>query len=176
MDRKHSVIILLFFILLVMGIQMILSQNRTIEYGPLKIGNKSPDRPGDPTAYPYKVVPESNFYVSVVQKGLPVYCIFEDCGMYGILVECMGGWLTGDDQIETAEEFGVDYKKLKADKASMIIVADKNANIVGIYPNKRMYDLPNILKKHPDLSKYMDECFGYNLPPKFTSSFLSGIY
>ena len=117
-------------------------------FGPLRIGGLSPVQPGDPTAYPHKVTPRAKFYVLVVAKGLPTMCTFEDCGTEGILVESLGGWITGDTQNETIHVAGLDQTEVKQGRQSMIVVSDRTRRIIGIYPNYLMRDLPTILRAH----------------------------
>jgi hypothetical protein len=118
------------------------------KFGPLQVGGPSPVQPGDPTAHPHKVTPQSKFYVLVVAKGIPTMCTFEDCGPEGTLVETLGGWITGDAQNETIHLAGLDQSKVKEGRQSLVVISDKARRIVGIYPNSRMNDLPYILKAH----------------------------
>lgn len=115
-------------------------------FGPLKIGGSSPVQPGDPTAYPHKITPRAKFYVLIVERGLPTMCTFEDCGPEGALVEKLGGWVTGDTQNETIHLARLDQTEVKAGRQSIVIVSDKTARIVGIYPNSKMRHLPEILE------------------------------
>lgn len=123
------------------------------EFGPLKVGKRAPFGPGDPTSHPYKFIPVSNFYIYVVARKLSTMCVFDDCGVNGDVVERMGGWLTGDEQAESAEMVGLDQSKVLSGEDSMIVVADKNVRIIGIYPNHKMIDLLTILKRHPELGE-----------------------
>jgi hypothetical protein len=118
----------------------------------LKIGGRSPVQPGDPTAYPHRITPKSKFYVLVVAKGIPPMCTFEDCGPEGALVERHGGWITGDDQLETIALAGLDEVEVKAGRQSIVVVSDARGRIVGIYPNHSTADLPRILRIHGFLS------------------------
>lgn len=114
--------------------------------GPLRLGGPSPVQPGDPTAYPHKTTPKAKVYVLVVAKGLPTMCTFEDCGEEGKLVEALGGWITGDTQNETIALAGLDEIEVKGGRQSLIVVSDKSARIIGIFPNQKMNDLPRILR------------------------------
>lgn len=113
--------------------------------GPLRLGGRSPVQPGDPTAYPQKTTPRANFYVLVIEKGLPTMCTFEDCGEAGKLVEALGGWVTGDAQSETIGLADLDEIKVRSGTQSLVVVANKSARIIGLYPNQRLTDLPRIL-------------------------------
>ncbi|MGK5094847.1 hypothetical protein WDW89_22905 [Deltaproteobacteria bacterium TL4] len=86
-------------------------------------------------------------------------CVFEDCGIQGGVVECLGGWLSGDstDQPTYTETLGLD----ESDATSIIVVADQDSKIVGIYPNYTMQNLPEILKRHVnllDFGSFAEKC------------------
>lgn len=137
-------------------------------FGSLHIGDPAPLKPGDGVAYPLRYVMESDFYVFAMDKNLDVGCTYGYCGMTGILVECMEGWLSGEDaQPELAERFGLTYEDVRTGRATMIVVADSDLRVVGIYPNSTMRDLHRILKKHRDLPKppeLLDQCLSYHMP------------
>jgi hypothetical protein len=80
-------------------------------------------------------------------------CTFEDCGKEGAIVENLGGWITGDDQLETVGRAGLDEIEVKRGRQSVVVVSDESAVIVAIYPNCRMQDLPRILERHSSLWK-----------------------
>lgn len=137
------------------------------EYGPLKIGGEfGPETnfPG-PRDYPIEMSEEANFFINVVQKDL-YRCMFESCGMSGALVECMGGWLSGNTLEEISDKVGLGdkWEQVLAGKASIIVVSDRNSKIVGIYPNHTTQELPRILRKHPNLTKNADFCYDYHMP------------
>lgn len=144
MLRVLCVIIAVF---LVLGCE----RNKVVKFGPLKLGEQAPCKPGDSTSYPFRRIPQSKFYIYVVEKDLPTMCVFEECGPHGEIVECLGGWLSGDDQAEEAVSFGLDEDMVRQGKASIIVVANQDSKIVGIYPNHTMQNLPEILKRHVDL-------------------------
>jgi hypothetical protein len=123
------------------------------EFGPLKLGSPAPDRPGDRTAHPYMTVPKSKFYVFVVARKVPTNCTYEECGVNGDVVERMGGWITGDEQAESAEMVGLSESAVRRGEQSIIVISNKNARIIGIYPNRTMNDLLAILKLHPEIGQ-----------------------
>lgn len=135
------------------------------EYGPLKIGGRFDPQTNFPYEYPLEMASEANFFIHAVQKDLGL-CMFDSCGMSGVLIECMNGWLSGNSHEEVSDEVGLDDKwdDVLAGKASMIVVSDRNSKIVGIYPNSTTHDLPRILRKHPSLTENAKECFDYNMP------------
>jgi hypothetical protein len=131
------------------------------EFGSLKLGGYAPYLPGDSTSYPYRRIPQSDFYIYVVEKNLPTMCVFEECGVHGEIVKCLGGWLSGDDQAEDVEMVGLDLEQVQNGEASIIVFADHNSKIVGIYPDYTMQNLPEILKRHVDLidfGSYAENC------------------
>lgn len=136
------------------------------EYGPLRIGGQfgpQTNFPG-PRDYPIEMADDANFFIHAVQKDLGL-CMFDSCGMGGVLVECMNGWLSGNSHEEISDEVGLDDKwdDVLAGKASMVVVSDRNSKIVGIYPNSTTHDLPRILRKHSNLTENAKECFEYNM-------------
>jgi hypothetical protein len=126
-------------------------EDKVVEFGSLKLGEPAPYKPGDPTAGPFVKIPLSEFYIYVVENGLSTMCVFGECGPNGEIVECLGGWLSGDDQAEDIEAFGLDEKLVSQGKSSVVVVADQDSKIVGIYPNYTMQNIPEVLKRHVDL-------------------------
>jgi hypothetical protein len=126
-------------------------EDKVVELGSLKLGELAPYKPGDPTAGPFVKIPLSKFYIYVVEKKLPTMCVFEDCGLHGEIVECLGGWLSGSAQGEDIEAFGLDENLVSQGKSSVVVVANQDSKIVGIYPNYTMQNIPEILKRHVDL-------------------------
>jgi hypothetical protein len=59
-----------------------------------------------------------------------------------------GGWITGDDQIETIGEAGLDEVEVKSGRQSLVVVANRAKRIIGIYPNSGMRELYSILQSH----------------------------
>ncbi|MGK5091668.1 hypothetical protein WDW89_06575 [Deltaproteobacteria bacterium TL4] len=119
------------------------------EFGSLKLGGPAPYKPGNSVAYYSGKIPQAKFYIYVLEKDLLPACALDDCGDHGGIVECLGGWLSGSDteQPMDMEAFGL----VEGDVDSIIVVADQNSKIVGIYPNYTMQNLPQILKRHIDL-------------------------
>ena len=124
------------------------AQISVAEFGPLRLGARGPVQPGDPTAHPHRITPRSKFYVLVVAKGIPTMCTFEDCGKEAAIVEGLGGWITGDDQLETIASVGLDEDEVKAGSQSLVVISNRLGRIVGIYPRHSMRDLLSILKAH----------------------------
>ncbi len=134
-------------------------------FGPLKLGDQTPLKSGDGTSAPYRYILESRFYVYAVEKDMG-WCALEGCGMSGVLVNCMEGWLSADATM-AADEYGLKEEDVKSGKASMIIVADENSKIVGIYPNYIVQNVPYILKNHRNLLDRFDFCYNVEMPKKF---------
>ncbi len=119
------------------------------QVGDFKIGTPAPFIPGEELTHPYHVVPPSRFYVYVWQPGLPVPCVYEECGDGGEVVATLRGWLWGTD----FDEFISEHYHLPRLK-SLVLVADRDSMIVGIYPDAQVSDIPRILKKHPELADF----------------------
>ncbi|MGK5093938.1 hypothetical protein WDW89_18235 [Deltaproteobacteria bacterium TL4] len=150
-------------ILSLVVVMMLLSigceRDKVKEFGSLKLGLPAPEKPGDSTSYPYKNIPPSGFYIYVVQESLSIDCVYGDCGHHGEIVECLGGWLSGNSttQAEIAWIYGLN----EGNATSIIVVADQDSKIVGIYPNYTMQNLPEILKRHVDLidfGRFTEKC------------------
>lgn len=136
-------------------------------FGSLKLGDLAPLKVGDGAVIaPYSTIRESRFYVYAVQKGAS-FCAFEDCGMSGVLVDCMEGWLSADSAMPSIADYGLIEEDVEAGRASIIIVADRNQRIVGIYPNYIIQNIPYILKNHRDLSDRFDFCYDIQMPKRW---------
>lgn len=115
------------------------------EFGSLMLGRDYAGGEGSYTFAPTRYIPNSRFYITVVQKDL--WCVFEYCSPEGIKIKSLGGWLQGEntDQPTIWSEYGLETNP---SVESVIVVADKNNKLVGIYPNKKIDDIPAILKVH----------------------------
>ncbi len=105
------------------------------------------------------------FYVYVVQKGVE-WCVEGNCGMSGALVTCMEGWFASETPLPSSEEYGLSKDDVDAGK-SIIVVADINQKIVGIYPNYTIQNIPYILKNHRNLSDKFDFCYDTQMPKRW---------
>lgn len=126
-------------------------QNEPYDIGPLEIGGEIPYGPGETTFAPYLKIPVSQkFYVSVAEKD--TWCINDDCYLEGAFIQTMGGWLQVEDidHAEVGAMFGLDLPENK-DVKSLVLVGDNQGRIVGIYPNKGLSDVIDILKNYPNL-------------------------
>lgn len=123
------------------------------EFGPLKVGERAPFGPGDPTAYPYKVTPKSAFYVFVVAKGLPTMCVYEECSEHGALVRRLGGWITGDAQAESAAIVGLTETGVQNGTESIVVLADRKSRVIGIFPEAGPSDVKKILQTYSGILK-----------------------
>ena len=107
----------------------------------------------------------SKFYVYLVQKEVD-WCVVGNCGMSGALVECMGGWFAGEATDLSAEEYGLTKNDIEAGK-SIVVIADKDQKIVGIYPNHTIQQVPYILKNHRNLSDKFNFCYKTQMPKRW---------
>lgn len=136
-------------------------------FGQLKVGEKSPIQPGDPTglrdaqktSFPYFHIPfGKKFYVFSLQKKLfgKGYCAFFECEPpddypQGSYIEELGGWFSSDGTAETARAFGLNPDTIAKGKESLVVVTDSAGTIVAIHPNKTFADILGILSQHKDL-------------------------
>lgn len=126
------------------------------QYETIKLGMPAAEGAGTKTIWhpPFDIVPESLFYVYVI-NDVPK-CVGSTCDFGGKFIDCLGGWISAY-QIVT-EEFDYGLRDAGAEmKKSVITIADKNAKIVGIYPGARIRNLPYIMRNHHNLVS--DEVF-----------------
>lgn len=129
------------------------------KFGPLKIGDQAPDGPGDATTLPQREIPKSKFYITVHRMGLPIFCSRDSCAfLEGLIIDCMGGWIAGDDQPESAHQLGLNSEEVWRGKASMVVLSDENAKIIGIYPNHVESDILAILFQFPEYRVSLQNC------------------
>ncbi|NQU82330.1 MAG: hypothetical protein HQ539_00025 [Parcubacteria group bacterium] len=124
------------------------------QFGPIRIGDDTIAGPGAWTFAPYMRIPLAKFYVSTVEDEL--WCSGEDCGIDGSLIETMGGWLQVENTYfdpEIKSKTGLNLEENK-DVKSIVLIGDTNGKIVGIYPNRGLPDVMDILKLHPDLANF----------------------
>ncbi|MEK7624937.1 MAG: hypothetical protein AAB467_01145 [Patescibacteria group bacterium] len=116
------------------------------------LGMQAAEKAGDSTGWapPYDRVPEeSNFYV--YSLGDETMCIGSDCGIGGYFVECLGGWISGYKDVGDVADYGLRDVGVDVSKQKIITIADKDAKIVGIYPDAGIRNLPHIMRNHRDL-------------------------
>ena len=141
--------------------------NGVEEFGPLRLGEMVPLKPGAPsgyktgelTAYPFKYIPlGKKFYVysfSMMDMGKSGYCAFYECLMLPErtdYVEELGGWFSNDRKSETIRLFGLDPTRVLAGGSSLVVVSNQYGVIEAIHPNKTMEDIISILKQLPELA------------------------
>lgn len=133
----------------------LLQTRAPLKFGLFELGKELPFnyRPGDKSVWapPDEKIPLSKFFVYIAKENF--WCIWESCGLEGEKIKLFGGYLAGFtlNQPVFAEDFGFDDKRIRGRYASVIIIGDQNAKIVGIYPNKDIDDLFAVIKFHPDL-------------------------
>ncbi len=122
------------------------------KYKTITLGMPAAEKAGDHIIWapPYDRVPEeSKFFV--YSLGDESMCIRSDCGIGGYFVECLGGWISGYKDIGEVFDYGLSDVGVDIDKQKVITIADKDAQIVGIYPGARIRNLPYILRNHRNL-------------------------
>jgi len=122
------------------------------QYKTIALGMEAAEKAGDSTGWapPYNRVPEeSAFYV--YSLGEETMCIGSNCGMGGFFVECLGGWISGYKDIGEVSDYGLRDAGIDINKHKVITIADKNAKIVGIYPDASIRNLPYIMRNHRNL-------------------------
>lgn len=137
-------------------------------YKNIFLGMHAFENAGDSTGWapPDDVVPKSDFYV--YSLGDESFCIGSDCGIGGYFTECLGGWISGYRQMTSLEDdYGLSDFAVKEGKERVIMIADNDAKIVGIYPGARIKNLPYILKNHRNIipKNTFETC--YNMLPQY---------
>ncbi|MDO8660074.1 MAG: hypothetical protein Q7K54_05790 [Candidatus Parcubacteria bacterium] len=134
-------------------------------FGPLNVGDQAPIVSENVVEYEYLYTLKYKFYIYAVEKDMS-YCALADCGMSGVLVSCMGGWLSADNPNGGAGDYGLKDREVEVGKSSIIVVADKNKKILGIYPNYKIQNIPYILKNYRNVLEGFDFCYDTQMPKK----------
>ncbi|MFH1200831.1 MAG: hypothetical protein V1484_00675 [bacterium] len=136
-------------------------------FGPLKLGDHTPVTSDVVVEYEPFYDLEYKFYIYAMEKGMS-FCAQGDCGMSGVLVDCLGGWLSGQGISGDggASDYGLAEEEVASGKSSIIMVADKDKKIIGIYPNSRIRNIPYILKNHLNLSEDFNFCYDVQMPKR----------
>ena len=155
-------------VLFVLYLSLFSSPRSVKSFGPLKLGDHTPVTADVVVEYEPLYDLKYKFYVYVIEKDMG-FCALGDCGMSGILVDCLGGWLSGQGIYGDAgaSDYGLNEEDVEDGKSSMIIVADQYKKIVGIYPNYRVRNIPFILKNHKNLSEEFGFCYNIQMPTRW---------
>lgn len=131
------------------------------EFGPLKIGQFSPLRPGDRIEGVLaqnsvtRIGLDKSFYVFAFQEEFmdKGFCYSFSCfgGGYFDYTADYNGWFSGHNDPPTLERFGLKPKKVATGEQSLLVVTDKNGVIMAIHPNKTKEDVLSILWQLPQL-------------------------
>ncbi len=137
-------------------------------FGPLKLGDQAPIVSENVPEYNFLYSLKYKFYIYAIEKGMS-YCVLGDCGMSGVFVDCIGGWLSADGLSGDggANDYGLVEEEVVEGKSSIILVADKNKKIIGIYPNYRVQNIPYILKNYRDVFERFDSCYEMEMATKW---------
>lgn len=158
-----SIVIILFIVLIL----YFSSPYSVKSFGPLRVGDQAPVVSENVIEYKHLYNLTYKFYVYAMEKGMS-FCALGDCGMSGILVSCMGGWLSADGLSGDggASDYGLKEEEVEAGQSSIIIVANQDREIIGIYPNSRIRNIPYILKNYRNLFKEFDFCYDTQMPKR----------
>jgi len=125
------------------------------EFGHLHIGGKAPQ---GVVLRPLVSHPDAKFYVFFHRMGFGI-CNNIDCApLEGRVIQCMEGWLAGDDQPESSDDVGLLSEDVKNGMASLVVISDKDSRIIGIYPNHTEADIIPILTQFPEYKESLVEC------------------
>ncbi len=153
--KKISFVILLVAVAVVILIITILRHYpfSVNQYKGITLGMDAPEKGDDHTVWapPDDSVPTSDFYVYAL--GDESLCIGGMCGIGGYFVDCLGGWISGERQLASEEDYyGLDSGNVMEGKERVITVANADGKVVGIYPGAYIRNLPYILRNHRDLA------------------------
>ncbi|MFY9462840.1 MAG: hypothetical protein WAP52_01500, partial [Candidatus Sungiibacteriota bacterium] len=96
------------------------------------------------------------FYFLIIHetiKELP-YCPYYECGAYIGFIDMLGGSFHSfdHDDPEIIKQLGLSPSHVARGEVTAVIIADADARIVSIHPNKDMRDVFTILSQHPELA------------------------
>ena len=163
-----KIIVSICIIVLFLVFIFLFSPPRSVKsFGPLKLGNQAPIVSENVVEYDFLYTLTYKFYIYAMEKNMS-YCALGDCGMSGIFVDCMGGWLSADGLSGEggANDYGLVEEEVANGKSSIIVVADKNKKIIGIYPNYKIQNIPYILKNYRNMFEGFDSCYDTQMPKR----------
>lgn len=169
MTKKYIPKILISVVLLFLIYFFFFSLPHSVKsFGNFILGEKVPVVSENVVEYSMLYNLEYKFYIYAMEKNMG-YCALGDCGMSGFLIQCMGGWLSSENINGDggATDYGLEEEDVSAGKSSIIIIANKDKKIVGIYPNYKIQNIPYILKNHTNLSDNFDFCYDTQMPKKW---------
>ncbi|TSC56069.1 MAG: hypothetical protein G01um101418_437 [Parcubacteria group bacterium Gr01-1014_18] len=128
-------------------------------FGTLRVGVTAPPNfhPGYEIRDAYKKIPPSRFYINFYSQDIVYNCFFDECGLGGAMVGSMGGWFAGSGISDLDELFGVEINREElwsTGYSSLMIVTNRESEIVGLYPDAGMSDLSKVLQFHPELADF----------------------
>lgn len=168
MNKKYKITIsscVIILLLIIIYIFFFSLPHSVKSFGPFKLGEQAPVVSENVPEYEIFYGLEYKFYIYAMEEYMS-FCVFGDCGMSGVLVDCLGGWLSGEGIHGDggATDYGLTEEDVDAGRSSMILVANKNKKIVGIYPNYTVRNIPYILKNHRNLFSDFDFCYDIQMP------------
>lgn len=146
----------------------------TDNFGPLKIGEYAPLRPGDKiednrqNTIITNVFLDQRFYVYAFHKEFMDTGFCHSFACYNTehfdltREDGYNGWFSGHSDPPTLTRFGLDPEKVKKGEQSLVVVTDNKGKIVAIHPGKNKYDVLSILWQIP-------EAIGIDVAEKLTA-------
>ena len=121
--------------------------------GNIKVGLPLPIDPKDYIRAAFaEDIKHPKFYVYLIHETVREFpwCPFYECGANIDYVYHLGGWFTDFDHNsrEVVEKFGLNVSQVARGELTLVVVADQNARIISIHPDKDMRDLRMILRQH----------------------------
>ena len=112
----------------------------------IKVGNSLPINANE-----QQKISKHKFYILLVDRK-DAFLKKYSWALEEVINEKLGGLIERADSSATifTEIFGLNNEKNKK-IFSVVIVTDKNAKIIGVYPNKKLHELVDVLQLHPDL-------------------------
>lgn len=132
------------------------------EFGPLRLGEYAPFRPGDKVednrrnTMVSNIATDQRFYVYALHKEFSDmgFCYSFQC--YGIddtdhtRDDNYNGWFSGHGDPLTLMRFGLDPQKIQNGEQSLVVVTDRIGKIRALHPGKDKYDVLSILWQLPE--------------------------
>lgn len=145
MGRIFFLSIVVLIIAIIASIYFIKNNEPKFSHSFIKIGSILPVSTGE-----LQKISQQEFYILLLDTNLsfpPKYL-----SNFPNIIKKIGGLMERADSnsLLFAEIFGLHRDKNKK-IFSIILITDKNATIVGIYPNKKLHELVDVLQLHPHL-------------------------
>lgn len=134
------------------------SQYKTLNnFRGLKVGAPLPETGGyslkDKSYSSSQLRKDKRYFVGLIDNKyhLDDWCMDEDCGVLGQEIKNTGGHLLILTDAKYTRQFKIDLdmkKKLNPLDGNLLVIADQNQKMIGLYIDAKYSDIRDLLKKH----------------------------